>query len=118
MGNKPKSKNNTQNIELFLRHRAELYLQHSDYETALFYAERLLSESDDLSTRLLVAKCYKESKQYNRAYHVLHASLHQNQTNYQRHLEEQRRNNPPNRCNDAEQQNPNDISFGIDPLTP
>lgn len=80
------------NTELFLRHRTKEYLANFDADTALFFAERLLSEHDCLSSRLLVAKCYQQLHQYNHAYNVLCNVLYEAQTEYQRLLYQQNNN--------------------------
>jgi len=74
------------NTELFLRHRTEQYLKHLDASTALFFAERLLSEHDCLSSRLLVAKCYLQLHEYCHSYNVLAGVLRECQTQFQRSL--------------------------------
>ena len=111
------------NIQTFLRHRASLYLHNHAADTALFYAERLLSEKDSLANRLLVSKCYKALAQYNRAYHVLQAMLREKQTEYQRFLE--KRKHAANHANQSHALNISDKQpitpmngQGIDPFTP
>ena len=116
-GNKTKSNVSEENIEVFLRYRSELYFSNGDYDTGLFFAERLLSEKDSLSNRLLVAKCYKQLSQFNRAYHVLQSLLRQKQTDYQRYLTKKKLQTQNPQRNQIEQPN-NNISFNIDPLTP
>jgi len=100
------------NTELFLRHRAEEYLANLNADTALFFAERLLSEHDCLGSRLLVAKCYHQRNQFNRAYHVLQRVLRQRQTEYQVSLLQQY-----NKQDEPTQMNQLNISGKTTPFT-